>query len=166
MSALRRGFRSDLATEIGDLDLRKLAGLIDRIATTPRKRKDGSAYTTPGAADEFRKHGHAFLGWAALCGLVKFNALGGYRAAAKSREERRLGRLRQGRALEDQEIVALWAGAGDFGAFGNLVRLGLLTGLRRDELSELRWSDIGDDVIIVSGNRTKPDASIAFRSRS
>lgn len=155
MSALRRGFKSDLAAEISDLDLRKLAGLIDRISTTPRKRVDGTVYTTPGAGDEFRKHAHAFLGWAALRGLIKLNPLGGYRTATKSREERRLGKLRQGRALDDREIAALWAAAGDFGAFGNLVRLGLLSGLRRDELSELRWSDIDGGVIVVSGDRTK-----------
>lgn len=46
------------------------------------------------------------------------------------------------RILDDAEIRAVWnAGEGTFGA---LVRFALLTGQRRQKLSELRWSDIVD----------------------
>lgn len=155
MASLRRGFAPEINSEIGDLDVRTLVGLVDRIATTKRKRKDGTSYTVPGAAAEFRKNARAFLGWAALKGLVKFNALAGYRAPAKSRMERRIGKLRSGRALDDREIVAVWDAAESMGAFGALVRLGVLTGLRRNELAELRWSDIRDGMIVIPEGRTK-----------
>lgn len=155
MASLRRGFASEIGAEIGDLDLRTLVGLVDRIATAKLKRKDGTSYTTPGAAQEFRKNARAFLAWAALQGLVKFNALAGYRAPAKSREQRRIGALRQGRALSDSEIVAVWSVTMGMGVFGALVQFGLLTGLRRNELAELRWPDVRDDMIVVPASRTK-----------
>ena len=41
------------------------------------------------------------------------------------------------------------------GSFGGLVRLGLLSGLRRNEIAELEWSDIRDDAIVIPASRSK-----------
>ena len=155
MASLRRGFAPQIKSELGSLDLRTLVGLIDKVATTRHRRKDGSPFTVPGAATYFRKSAHGFLGWAALHGLVPVNALAGYREPAKSREERRIGKQRQGRALADREIAAVWKASMDMAGFGALVRLGMLSSLRRNELAELRWSDVRDESIVVPEHRTK-----------
>ena len=45
-----------------------------------------------------------------------------------------------GKALTEAEIAALWrAASGIGGPFGGLVKMGLLTGLRRGELAAMRW---------------------------
>ena len=49
----------------------------------------------------------------------------------------------------------MWKTTGDLGPFGGLVRLALLTGFRRNELSGLRWSDVHADRIVVEAERTK-----------
>ena len=53
-----------------------------------------------------------------------------------------------GRALTEDEIVAIWRAAeGISGAFGGLVQMGLMTGLRRSELAALRWDWIDRDAL-------------------
>jgi len=62
------------------------------------------------------------------------------------------------RVLSDDELKRLWIAAGDpaEGPFGVLVRLLILTGQRRGEVSGLRWSELGDDRIWrLPGSRTK-----------
>ncbi len=44
------------------------------------------------------------------------------------------------------------------GAFGGLMRLALLTGMRRNELAGLRWSDVHDDRIVLAAHATKTGA--------
>jgi integrase len=51
--------------------------------------------------------------------------------------------------------VKVWWAAGSAGHFGKLVRLLLLTGCRRNEIAELRWSEITADAIELSGEQTK-----------
>ena len=41
------------------------------------------------------------------------------------------------------------------GPFGGLIRLALLTGLRRNEIATLEWSDIRDDAIVIPAQRSK-----------
>ena len=47
------------------------------------------------------------------------------------------------RILDDDELRAIWQGAE--GAFGDFVRLALLTGQRREKLASMRWEDISVD---------------------
>ena len=155
MSILRKGFEPVISSEIETLGLRTIVGLIDRIATTRHKRKDGTVYTTPGTAAEFKKLASGFLGWAALQGMAPGNVLGGYRAQKQSREQKLAKSARQGRALTDSEIVAVWNAASSMRSFGALVQAGLLTGMRRNELAGLRWTDITDDVITITEDKTK-----------
>ena len=49
----------------------------------------------------------------------------------------------------------MWHVAPGLGPFGRLVQLALLTGMRRGELSGLRWSDIKSDRIVLEAQRTK-----------
>ncbi|WP_038956365.1 tyrosine-type recombinase/integrase [Bradyrhizobium japonicum] len=62
------------------------------------------------------------------------------------------------RVLSHDEIKAVWnaATACDY-PFGALVKLLLLTGQRRDEIANLKWSELSDtfDTITFEGSRTK-----------
>jgi integrase len=155
ISALRRGFAPVLDLEISSLDLRKIVALVESIAATKRTRKNGTSYFAVGAAGEFRRLAHSFLQWAVSRGLVPFNVLAGYRAPRLSREEALAREARKGRALDDDEIVKVWTATGGAGAFGALLRLGLLTALRRNELAGLRWADVKDDRIVIPARRAK-----------
>jgi integrase len=111
----------------------------------------------PGAAADLRKHCRSLLEWAVSRGLAPFNVMAGLRLPRASRAER-LEDAGKGRALADDEVRALWAAAATLGAFGGLLRLGMLTGLRRSELAGLRWTDIIDDRIVIEAHSAKTGA--------
>ena len=48
------------------------------------------------------------------------------------------------RVLDDDEVRALWAASGEY-PFGSIVRMLLLTGQRKSEVSEARWSEFDLD---------------------
>jgi integrase len=144
MSTLRRGLAPLAMREIDALER---ADFVDRIDALEAAGK-------PGAATDLRKHARSLLEWAVSKGLVRFNVLAGLRRSRASRAER-LDDARKGRALSDDEITALWRSAGSLGPFGGLLRLGLLTALRRSELARLRWLDVRDDRIVIEAHGTK-----------
>jgi integrase len=51
-------------------------------------------------------------------------------------------------------LVAVWNAAPE-GDFGRIVKLLMLTGQRRDEIADLRWAEIVDDMIALPAGRTK-----------
>jgi integrase len=53
------------------------------------------------------------------------------------------------RILSDDEIRALWTAVGDFGAFGPLVKLCLLTAQRSRKVASMRWQDLKDQVWLI-----------------
>jgi integrase len=62
------------------------------------------------------------------------------------------------RFLSDDEIKMVWDSAGD-DDYGSIVRLLILTGQRRDEISELRWNEVKLDLNMISlpAERVKND---------
>jgi integrase len=68
---------------------------------------------------------------------------------AREKEER-------DRVLSDQEVAALWLGLPD-NDFGKIIKLCLLTGCRRDEIGELKWSEVDLErrTITLPRERTK-----------
>jgi integrase len=48
------------------------------------------------------------------------------------------------RTLDDSEVVTLWRVCGEEGVFGAFVRVLLLTGARRSEVSGMRWSELNE----------------------
>jgi integrase len=58
------------------------------------------------------------------------------------------------RVLSNDEIERIWNATGD-DAFGTIIKLLILTGQRRSEISELRWSEIGADAIQLPSERAK-----------
>ena len=63
--------------------------------------------------------------------------------------------VKRERVLSDQELAKVWCGAGELGAYGQAIRLLVLTGARREEVASLRWSEIDGDTIRLQGTRTK-----------
>jgi integrase len=141
MSSLRRGLRPYMARDVKDLTRADIVSAINAL--------------TPGAATDLRRYARGFLNWTTAQGLTPHNVLTGLRMPGKTRAQRLLLEPK-GKALSDGEIVAVWcaaqalqdraaAGEAVTGAFGGLVQLALLTGLRRGELAGLQH----DHVLIV-----------------
>ncbi len=145
MSTLRRGLAPHAGREIEDLSRADFVRQIERLES------DGK----PGAAQDLRKHTRSFLEWCVGQGLAKHNTMSGLRRPRSSRAERLDDGERKGRALDDNEIAALWTASESLGAFGGMIRFGLLTGLRRSELASLRWSDVRADRIVIEAHGTK-----------
>ena len=145
LSVLGRGLAPYLTRDIESLSRTLLVLAIEALEA------DGK----PGAADALRKAARSFLEWAVTRGLVAFNPLAGLRRPKSSRAERLDGDTRKGPALEDAEIRAVWIAASRLGAFGGLVKLGLLSAMRRNELAALKWSDIESDRIVLYPTATK-----------
>ena len=63
------------------------------------------------------------------------------------------------RVLSDEELISVWNAAGDIGwPYGDAIRLLILTGARREEIGQLRWSEIKGDGVTLEGARTKNGA--------
>jgi integrase len=146
LSSLRRGLARLMGREVSDL------ARADFVAVIAAIEDDGR----PGAAQDLRKFSRTFLEWCVSSGRAHSNVLAGLRQPRRSRVERLRAAANGGRALSDDEIRKLWHRADNFGSFGGLVRLALLTGLRRGELAQLqRRRDILPDRIIVQPEHAK-----------
>ena len=63
---------------------------------------------------------------------------------------------KRSRVLRHDELARVWKAAGEIGwPFGDAIRLLILTGARREEIGQLKWSEIEGDVIALGGARTK-----------
>jgi integrase len=143
-SVLYRGLGPLMGREIDSLTRRDFVRLVDAIAADGR----------PGAAAELRKHMRALLEFAVTKGSAKFNCLAGMRKPRSSRAEK-LEETGKAKALSDVELAALWASAASLGSFGALIRFGLLSGLRRAELSGLTWEAVLDDRVVIHAEHAK-----------
>jgi integrase len=63
------------------------------------------------------------------------------------------------RTLDDAELRALWLACEGEGRFGQALRMLILTGARRNEVSHMRWSEIDEDrrLWILPRERSKND---------
>ena len=148
MSALRRGLAALMKNDVRTLTRGHYVAAIAAIERGGRL----------GAAEDLRKHSRTFAEWCVARGLADFNPLAGLRRPRLSRAER-LEAVEGGRALSDSEIKSVWEAAGTLGTFGSLVRLALLTAMRRGELSGLRWDDVKADRIVLDAHHTKTGAA-------
>lgn len=99
----------------------------------------------PGAAKSLRGHASTFLKWCADRGWIQANPLQGYRAPRATRAQRI---ARPGRDLSDAEMAQVWEGCGADGinpAFGQIIRMLILTGQRRTETARMRWVDLDEN---------------------
>jgi integrase len=105
------------------------------------------AESGPYARNRLRTTLSSFFAFAISEGVVDLNPVSG---TGKAREQSRQ------RVLSDSEIAAVWRAlpAGDY---GDVVRLLLLTGQRREEIGGLRWAEINftDRLITLPAERCK-----------
>src|SRR5208337_4483822 len=109
---------------LAELRRRDLVQLLDPIIETGRTQ----------AAHKLREIALRIVNWAVDRGEIEINFL-----ASPSRGRQRTGGLRRNkrdRVLSESEIGAIWAACGSLEApFGELIRLLLLLGQRRDEVA-------------------------------
>jgi integrase len=124
---------------VAEIDRRALAKLFVGLGET----------SGPVAASLVRKSLSAFFGWSMREGAVDANVvlLTNKFHDSRSRE----------RVLTDSELRAVWASTGGRDQYGAIVRLLLLTGARRNEIGDLRWSEVNlsEAVISLPAARTK-----------
>jgi integrase len=89
----------------------------------------------------------AFFNWANRQALAEGNPVHGTETVKERRRDR---------VLSDPELAALWR-ALPSGAFGDILRLLVLTGQRRNEIALLEWTevDLGKGLIRLGPERTK-----------
>jgi integrase len=148
MSGLNRGLAKLMSKDVAAITRQDFVSAIAAIEADGR----------PGAAQDLRKFARTFLEWCVSSGRAHSNVLAGLRQPKRSRAERLKAAANGGRALSDDEIRKVWQAAGDksFGSFGGLIRLALLTGLRRGELAQIeRKRDIRTDRIVVQPEHAK-----------
>ena len=130
MSALRRGLSHLLQRDLAELDRVALIDAIERIERSGRI----------GAARDFRKHLRTFLNRQLSLGVIAIDPLAGYRMPAATKDDVIEAEEHGQGAERDRDRCAVWrAASGIGGPFGGLVKMGLLTGLRRGELAAMRW---------------------------
>ena len=104
----------------------------------------------PAAADRARAVLSAFFTWAMKKGIVEANPVAvterPYNPKTKARK----------RVLSESELIQVWHAAGA-GSYGTIVKLLILTGARREEIGQLRWSevDFAGRVIRLPAERVK-----------
>jgi integrase len=102
-----------------------------------------------GASGQARKTLAAMFTWAAKEGRCDANPVAFTNDPAEGAKARE-------RVLTDKELAAIWHACGD-DDFGRIIRLLILTGARREEIGQLRWSEIDLDAgrLCIPGDRTK-----------
>jgi integrase len=124
---------------IGDITDTDIINALDRV----------SAHA-PVAANRLHAVLRAFFSWARKKRLVASNPCTGLDRPAKEQS--------RDRVLDDKELRAVWLAAGGLGhPSAGIVRLLILTGQRRNEIADLRWSEIDLDerVLHLPKERTK-----------
>jgi integrase len=125
---------------LADIDRRKVATLLGQIETS----------SGPVARNRLRSALSAFFAWCVSEGLLELNPVTGTAKATEngSRE----------RTLTLDELCKLWQTLPQINAgFADIIRLLLLTGARRTEIGDLRWSevDLARGMIVLPPERVK-----------
>jgi integrase len=122
---------------ITDIDRRACLAVIDDI------RDNG----TPVLANRVQSHLYRLFKWCIGRGIIEINPL---QHAEKTKEETR------DRVLSDDELKKVWCASEKMPpAYRDALRLLVLTGCRKEEISKLRREEIHGDVIHLEGERTK-----------
>lgn len=91
---------------------------------------------------------HRLFRWAVARGILQLSPMTGMDKPASE--------VKRDRVLSEDELEAVWRGAEKLGhPFGTAVQLLALTGARREEIGQLRRSEIVASTISLKGQRTK-----------
>ena len=121
--------------EIGSISKREIHELLDGIVDR-----------APGTARAVHSHLRSLFGWATGRDFISVNPMAGVEPPTKVKA--------RDRVLSDVELVKVWHAAGA-DAYGPMVKLLILTGARREEITQLRWAEINDGKIELPADRTK-----------
>jgi integrase len=123
---------------ITDIDRRAALAIIDDIADSGKIV----------LARRMHGHLHRLFRWAVGRGIIEINPL---QAVDMPGSE-----VSRDRVLDDAELLKVWQAAEHLRpAYRDALRLLVLTGGRRNEISQLRWDEIKDGAIHLEGARTK-----------
>lgn len=126
-------------TDVRTIDFREIEKLLDKL--------------TPGARRNVWGVLSVFFRWKPVARAIGRNIIELAEAPAKPQS--------RDRVLSHEEIKTVWNAADkcrdENSPFGPMTQLLLLTGQRRDEIADLKWSEINDDItaITLEGSRTK-----------
>jgi integrase len=124
--------------EITELGRRDVLDLIDGIA-------DKGTVTT---ARRMHTRLHRLFAWAVGRAIVQVNPMTGLPMPGSE--------TKRDRVLTDAELIKVWNAAARLGGpYGSACQLLILTGARREEIAQLRWSEIDAGTITLAGHRTK-----------
>jgi integrase len=102
----------------------------------------------PIAARRLHAYLHRLFKWATRRGIVEANPV--------VTVDKPGAEVKRERVLNDDELVKVWRAADRIGwPYGHAFKLLILTGARREEIGQLRWSEIEGNTIVLSGTRTK-----------
>ncbi|WP_186442316.1 tyrosine-type recombinase/integrase [Methylorubrum populi] len=138
-TTLRSDLAAYLAVPATDLTRKAVVSLSEQLQTAGKR----------GAARNMIAYGSAMYGWALKTGRVEANPFLGVPRPAAAMPDR---------VLTDDEIGAVYAAAAlrpyPSGPFAQLL---MLTGMRRDEVAEMEWSELDGDLTTwtVPGSRMK-----------
>ena len=126
---------------------------LDRITTTAVRRWfDRYSRKAPGGANHVLGTLRQIMNFAIACGHVEANPTRHIRLNRRPRLTRFLSRDEIGRLHE-----ALDGNDCKFGGpQADIIRLLLLTGCRKSEIVQLRWSEIDDDMLVLADSKTGP----------
>jgi integrase len=126
------------AFRIDEIGRRNVLDLIDSIVDRGKKTQ------------ALRVHArlHRLFRWAVGRGIITINPMTDLPKPAAE--------VKRDRTLTDHELATVWRGTEQLGfPFGDAVRLLILTGARREEIGQLRRSEIDGATIKLNGVRTK-----------
>jgi integrase len=140
--AQRRSVERDVlpfwkARDISSIGRRDCLDILDAVADSGR----------PVAARRLHSRLRRLFQWALGRGIVTVNPLNGVPKTGVD--------VPRERALSDDELKRVWNAAEGMGQFGRCIQLLILTGCRREEIAQLRWSEINAGVITLPASRTK-----------
>jgi len=99
------------------------------------KACDVISKTAPVSANRALAHLKHLMSWCVESGIIDVSPISGMKPRAKEQPRERV--------LTDDELGALWAVFGDEGyPFGDCMKLLMLSGQRRAEVAEMRWSEL------------------------
>ncbi|MDE0383899.1 MAG: tyrosine-type recombinase/integrase [Defluviicoccus sp.] len=128
---------------------------LDRIAPAQARRWfDAFSKTAPGNANNALKLFRQIMNFAVACGHIETDPTRGIRRNRRTPLTRFLSREeidRLHRVLDRQE------GRGETPQ-ADMIRLLLLTGCRKGEIVRLRWSEVGNDALMLEDSKTGPRA--------
>ena len=109
---------------------------------------------SPVQANRQRARLHTLFAWAVREEIITANPVTNVDKVVKE--------IARDRVLEDNEIVAFWAGCDELGwPFGPLYKLLLVTAQRRDEVAGMRWDELDFEkrIWVIPRERAKNDRS-------